>query len=78
VTPEATLDLAEQIARIERELADTDRKRQEVGLAPWTLLAAGMTAGAALFAAGAAWQHLQPQHFQPQPIVIQLPAAPVR
>jgi hypothetical protein len=54
------LDLREQIARIDREQAhlaqlqaDRDRKRQEMALAPWQLILAGVTAGAGLMAAGA-------------------------
>lgn len=50
-----SLDLREQIARIDRDLADANRKRQEVRLAPWQLAIAGATAGAAIFAAGAAF-----------------------
>jgi hypothetical protein len=36
-------------------LADHDRKRQEIRLAPWQISFAMMTAGAAIFAAGAAF-----------------------
>ena len=54
----AGLDIREQIARIDQLLADRDRKRQEVKLAPWQLALTGMTTGAALFAAGAAFMHL--------------------
>jgi len=39
-------------------LADHDRKRQEIRLAPWQLVLAGMTSGAALFAAGAAFMKI--------------------
>lgn len=42
-------------ARLGQMLADHDRKRQEIKLAPWQLLATGMGTGAALFAAGAAF-----------------------
>jgi hypothetical protein len=63
-----TLDLREQIVRIDQMLAehdrnraqteqlfaDRDRKRQEIRWAPWQVAFTGMTAGAALFAAGAA------------------------
>jgi hypothetical protein len=66
------LDLREQIARIDQLLADHDRKRQEIHfahadhdrtrqeirLAPWQLALTGMTTGAALFAAGAAFVKL--------------------
>ncbi len=65
-------DLQEQIARINQLLADASRKRQEYRLAPIALAVAGMTAGAALFAAGAAWTHW-PQSQQPQPIIVQVP-----
>ena len=46
--------LCEQIAHIDRMLADAARQRQEVTNQPWTFMLSGMTAGAALFAAGAA------------------------
>ena len=49
------LDLREQIARIDQLLADRDRKRQEIRFAPWQLALGGATAGAAMFAAGAAF-----------------------
>jgi hypothetical protein len=44
----------EKLAHIDQMLADHDRKRQEVKHAPLLVAFAGMTAGAALFAAGAA------------------------
>jgi hypothetical protein len=60
--PEGELNIREQIARIDQMLADHDRKRQEISYAPWVLLlpvAVGLlTAGAALFAAGAAFMKL--------------------
>ena len=40
---------------IDRILADRDRKRQEIRFAPWLAVMTGMGAGAALFAAGAAF-----------------------
>lgn len=49
-----TLDIREQIAHIDQMLADAARKRQEIKYAPALAAFAGMTAGAALFAAGAA------------------------
>lgn len=60
------LDLREQIVRIDQMLADIhrigadhDRKRQEIRYAPWVLVLpvviGSLTAGAALFAAGAAF-----------------------
>jgi hypothetical protein len=36
-------------------LADHDRKRQEIRYQPWLAVMSGMTTGAALFAAGAAF-----------------------
>jgi hypothetical protein len=59
------LDIHEQIIRIDRmiaeihrDYADHDRKRQEIKYAPWVLvlpvIVGSLTAGAALFAAGAA------------------------
>lgn len=53
-----SLDLREQIAHIDQMLADAARKRQEIRLAPWALALSGMTAGAAVFAAGAAFMKL--------------------
>ena len=52
------VDLQEKLAHIDQMLADHDRKRQEIRLAPWALALSGMTAGAALFAAGAAFMKL--------------------
>ena len=48
------LDVREKLAHIDQMLADHDRKRQEIKLAPWLVVTAGMTAGAALLVAGAA------------------------
>jgi len=42
------------MADIDSKLADRDHKRQLVRLAPWTIFATGLGAGAALIAAGAA------------------------
>lgn len=50
--------LQEQIARINQLQSDALRKQQEVRLAPWQLVLGGITAGAALFAAGAAFTKL--------------------
>ena len=62
---ELNLDIREQIARIDQiqadigqKLASTDRTRQEVRIAPWTIAFTGLGAGAALFAAGAAFMKL--------------------
>ncbi len=49
------LDIREKLARIDQLLADRDRKRREMRLAPWQLALTGMAAGAALFAAGGAF-----------------------
>jgi hypothetical protein len=49
------LDVREKLAHIDQMLADHDRKRQEIRFAPWLAVLSGMTAGAALFAAGAAF-----------------------
>jgi hypothetical protein len=54
----ADLDPREKLAHIDQMLADHDRKRQEILLAPWQLALGGMTAGAAMFAAGAAFMKL--------------------
>jgi hypothetical protein len=49
------LDVREKLAHIDQMLADHDRKRQEIRFAPWQMVLAGATTGAALFAAGAAF-----------------------
>lgn len=51
----AELNLREIIAHIDQMQADAARKRQEIKLAPWAIALAGMTAGAAFFAAGAGY-----------------------
>ena len=51
----SSIDLREKLAHIDQMLADRDRKRQEVRLAPHMLVLTGMGSGAALFAAGAAF-----------------------
>lgn len=55
------LDLQEQITRIDQMLTDIHknqaqggRLRQEIRIAPWLAVFAGITAGATVFAAGAA------------------------
>jgi hypothetical protein len=50
-----TLDIREKLAHIDQMLADHDRKRQEIRYQPWLAMLTGLTAGAALFAAGAAF-----------------------
>jgi len=52
---EDMLNIREKLAHIDQMLADHDRKRQEIRLAPWTIAVSGMATGAALFAAGAAF-----------------------
>ncbi len=49
------LDIQEKMAHIDEMLAAHDRMRQEIRLAPWQIALTGMGAGAALFAAGAAF-----------------------
>lgn len=53
-----SVDLREKLAHIDQMLADHDRKRQEIRFAPWILVLSGLTTGAALFAAGAAFVKL--------------------
>jgi hypothetical protein len=53
-----TINMREKLARIDRMLADHDRTRQETRFPPWALALSGMTAGAALFASGAAFMKL--------------------
>jgi len=56
------LDIREQIARIDQMLAAHDRDRQQIIYIPWQIIGglviSGMTAGAALFAAGIAFVKL--------------------
>ena len=59
------LDIREKLAHIDQMLADIDRSRaqttrtwQETRFAPWLAIISGMTAGAALFAAGVAFVKL--------------------
>lgn len=60
--PEMTMDLQEQIARIEKMqeetrkyAAETRKIRRDYELAAWQIAITGMAAGAALFGAGAAF-----------------------
>jgi hypothetical protein len=62
IPDELTLYIREQLARIDLLHADADRKRQEMALAPslarvemWKFATTLLAAGAALFAAGAAF-----------------------
>jgi hypothetical protein len=48
----------EQLAKIVQALTDTARKQQEMRYAPFLAAFAGMTSGAALFAAGVAFARL--------------------
>jgi hypothetical protein len=57
-SPDLELNTLEQIAKIRQLLADTGRKQQEYRFAPWQLAISGLTAGAAIFAAGAAFSKL--------------------
>jgi hypothetical protein len=52
------LDIREKLAHIDQMLADHDRKRQEIRLAPWMLAIGGVGTGAALFAAAFAFAKL--------------------
>jgi len=57
---DATAEMArlEQALKIVQLYADATRKQQEMRFAPWALAFAGMTAGAALFAAGIAFSRV--------------------
>jgi hypothetical protein len=48
------LDVREKLAHIDQMLADRDRKRQEIRLAPWQLILTGMATGIGLLVAAAA------------------------
>jgi hypothetical protein len=52
------LDIREKLAHIDLMLAQHDRTRQELRLAPWALVASAATGGAALFAAAFAFARL--------------------
>ena len=52
------LDIREKLAHIDQMLADHDRKRQEIQLAPWALVLGGVGTGAALFGAAAVFVKL--------------------
>jgi hypothetical protein len=52
------LDIREKLAHIDLMLAQHDRVRQEMRLAPWALVLSSMTAGAAFFAAAFAFAKL--------------------
>jgi hypothetical protein len=57
-SPDLELNTLEQIAKIRQLLTDTSPKQQEYRFAPWQLASGGLTAGAAIFAAGAAFSKL--------------------
>jgi len=52
--PKSALDIQEQIARIDRELATHDSLRQHIYFEPRKFWASALTAAAALLGAGAA------------------------
>lgn len=52
------LDIREKLAHIDLMLAQHDRVRQEMRLAPWAIVVSSTTAGAALFAAAFAFAKL--------------------
>jgi len=65
MTDVMTMDQQEQIARIERAqeetrkfAAETRKITRDTALAPWQIVITAMTAGAALFGAGAAFTKL--------------------
>ena len=51
---EPTLDMREKLAHIDLMLAQHDRVRQEIRIAPWVAVISGIAAGGALVGAGAA------------------------
>ena len=54
-TPEPTLDIREQIARIDKLIVEAGKTRLDTRLAPMQIMVTALGAGAALFAAGAAF-----------------------
>lgn len=48
------LNIREQLVRIDRQLAETDKLRVDTRFVPWHFLVGGITAGGALVAATAA------------------------
>lgn len=57
-TPQPTLDIREQIARIDKLIVEAGKVKQDIRIAPWTLVVTALGAGAALFAAGMAFAKL--------------------
>ena len=53
--PQQDLFIREQLAHIDQLSADADHRRRTMSLAIWPIGFGAMTAGAALFAAGAAF-----------------------
>ena len=53
-----SLNIREKLARIDQMLADHDRKRQEIRMAPWQVGATMLGGAAVFFAAGAAFAKL--------------------
>jgi hypothetical protein len=51
---EQTVRIDKMLTEIHRNFAESDRRHQEMRHAPWQVAFAGMTAGAALLAAGVA------------------------
>ena len=51
---EQELNVREKLAHIDQILADHDRKRREIRLAPWQLILSGMATGVGLLVAAAA------------------------
>ena len=56
--PKERLDLDEQIIRIEKLIVEVQNTKQATRFEPWKMLATGITAGAALFAAIATYTKL--------------------
>ena len=56
--PEPTLDVREQIARIDKLIIEAGKTRLDTRLAPWQIVTTALGAGAALFAAGAAFMKI--------------------
>jgi hypothetical protein len=54
------INIREKLIHIDQMLANIDRKRQEIQLAPWQIFATLITAAAAFFAAGIAFAKLFP------------------
>jgi hypothetical protein len=48
------LDVRERLVHIDQMLADHERKRQEIRIAPWQIASTIIAAAAAIFIAGAA------------------------